>query len=260
MQTNLRRRLADRSLPPLAIVPVTLPDPAILEIIGFAGAEAVLIDAEHGAIGPETMRSMLAHSNAAGTAAVYRPPSFSAVLCRQALDAGAAGVHVSHVDTADEARAVVAACRYAPLGRREMSLGRAVHYRPFEIAEYVQQANERELLVVMIESRRALENVEAIAAVPGIDVIHVGTADLSHDFGKTPGHPSAEGLIRDAMAQVLAAASKHGVAAGIPTDEPREVEFWAAEGVRYFECTAPDYLLRQAYASRLEALRAVLKR
>jgi 4-hydroxy-2-oxoheptanedioate aldolase len=254
---DLRQRLRDRLQPPLVIVPVTLPEPAIVEIIGFAGAEAVLIDAEHGTIGPETMRSMLAHARSAGVAAVFRPRSFDAALCRQALDAGASGIHVSHVDTADEARAVVTACRYAPLGEREMSLGRAVDYNVSNISTYVTQANESELLVVMVESPRSLKNVQEIASVPGIDVLHVGTADLSHALG-TPGRPAGGTAIREAVQHVISAADRHGVAVGVPTDAPEAVSFWAAQGVRYFEATAPDYLLREAYAARLEALRPLL--
>lgn len=258
VETNLRERVRNPALPPLPIVPVTLPAPALVEIIGFAGAEAVLIDAEHGTIGPETMRSMLAHARSAGTAAVYRPCRFDPALCRQALDAGAAGVHVSHVDTPEEARAIVAACRYAPLGQREMSLGRAVDYDVARIPAYVRGANDSQLLVAMIESPRALDNLNAIAAVPGIDVLHVGTADLTHALGFELGDPNSKGPVRDAVRQVIAAAARNGIAAGIPADAPADVEFWAAEGIRYFEMDAPDYVLRQTYAARLQALRAIL--
>ena len=114
---RLRQRVADNSKPPLVIVPITLADPAIVEIMGFAGAEAVLLDSEHGMMGPETLRSMLAHAMAANVPAVFRPRSFDAAACRQALDQGAAGVHVPHVDSGDQARAVVNACRYSPLAR-----------------------------------------------------------------------------------------------------------------------------------------------
>src|SRR6185436_3981809 len=114
----LRHRVADRSAVPLFAVPVTLVDPAIVEIVGFAGSEAVIIDAEHGTIGVETMRLMLAHARSTGIGAIYRPRRFDASLCRQALDMGAAGIHVPHIDTAEEARAVVHACRYPPFGRR----------------------------------------------------------------------------------------------------------------------------------------------
>ena len=205
-------------------------------------------------MGPETVRAMLAHARSAGVAAVFRPLRFDLAACRQALDAGAAGVHVSHVDTAEEAEAVVRCARYAPLGRREMSLGRAIDYDPANMAPYLAQANESELLVVMIESVEALENVEAIAAVEGIDVLHIGSADLSHSMGLpvTSDHPQ----IAEAVDRVLAAAARHDVAVGFPTDDPPLASDLAAKGVRYFETTTPDYLLRQAYAERLAALQA----
>jgi 4-hydroxy-2-oxoheptanedioate aldolase len=257
--TNLRERIHDRTRPPLPIVPITLPVPALVEIVGFAGAEAVLIDAEHGAIGPETMRSMLAHAQSANAAAVFRPRSFDAAACRQALDAGAAGVHVSHVDTAEEAQAVVKACRYAPLGQREMSLGRAVQYDASRIPAYVNAANDSQLLVVMIESPIALENVDAIAAVAGVDVLHMGTADLTHSLGYALGDTKSKPAIREAIHQVIAAANRRGVTVGIPTDAPAEVEYWSGHGVRYFEMDAPDYVLRHTYAERLAAFRSACR-
>lgn len=256
---NLRQRIHDRSQPPLPIVPITLPSPELVEIVGFAGAEAVLIDAEHGAIGPETMRAMLAHAQSAGAAAVFRPRSFDAAACRQALDAGAAGVHVSHIDTAEEAGAVVRACRYSPVGQREMSLGRAVQYDASRIPAYVNGANEAQLLVVMIESPLGVQNAAEIAAVAGVDVLHMGTADLTHSLGYALGDPKSKPAIREAVHDVLKAANRHGVAVGIPTDDPTEVAYWSEQGLRYFEMDAPDYVLRHIYAQRLSVFRAAVK-
>jgi len=252
---SLRHRILDLSLPPLFIVPITLADPALVEIAGFAGAEAVLIDAEHGIINPETVRSMMAHARSAGIAAVFRPLSFDGPTCRQALDAGADGIHVSHVDTEEEAQAVVAACRYAPLGRREMSLGRAIDYTSSNFLSYVSQANECQLLVVMIESVEGLAKVEKIASVPGIDVIHIGIADLSHAMGLTGEyqHPRVD----EAVEHIMQVAKAHGVAVGYPSSEPDQVAKWAAKGMRYFEADAPDYLLRDVYAEKLAAFRQI---
>jgi 4-hydroxy-2-oxoheptanedioate aldolase len=255
---RLRQRLADRSQPPLVIVPITLSEPAIVEIAGFAGAEAVMIDCEHGMLGPETIRQMFAHAAAAGIPAVFRPRSFDAAACRQALDQGAAGVHVSHVDTADEARAVVDACRYAPLGRREMSLGRGIRYDIANLAPYVAEANESQLLVVMIESLRGLKNVAEIAAVPGIDVLHIGIADLTHGMGLKLGQPNPE--VDRAVEQIIEAADAHGVAVGYPTQDPDAVARWTEKGIRYFEADTPDYLLRSVYAQGFAALRNIFAR
>jgi 2-keto-3-deoxy-L-rhamnonate aldolase RhmA len=226
-----------------------------VEIVGFAGAEAVLIDTEHGMISTETVRSMMVHARAAGTAPVFRPTRFDPGLCRQALDQGAAGVHVPHIDTAEEARAVVNACRYAPLGRREMSLGRAVEYKGEQIRDYVATADENLLLTIMIESVKGLENVEEIAAVPGIDVIHLGVADLSHDMGHTGhyDHPEVNAAVDD----VLDVAARHNIAVGYPTQDPDQVRDLTAKGMRFFEADTPDYLLREVYAKNLNALRKV---
>ena len=256
-QFKLRQRVADLSQPPLVIQPVTLADPALVEIAGFSGIEAVMIDCEHGMIGTESVRSMMVHAYASGVAPVYRPRSFEPVTCRQALDQGAAGIHIQHIDTAEEAQEVVAACRYGPLGRREMSLGRGLGYDISNMKEYVEQANESLLLTVMIESVEAMENIDQIAAVPGIDVLHMGTADLTHSMGLIVGEDHPE--IGEAIDRVLAAGKAHGVAVGIPTEDPAEVAMWAAKGIRYFEADTPDYVLRDHWARREDALCKVFR-
>ena len=252
---NLRKRVSDRSLPPLVIQPVTLADPAMVEIAGFAGIEAVMLDCEHGMIDSETVRSMFAHAQAAGIAPVFRPRNFDSAACRQALDQGAAGIHVAHIDSADEARDVVAACRYAPLGRREMSLGRAIGYEIANLPEYVAQANDRQLLAVMIESVEGLDNVNDIASVSGIDVLHMGIADLTHAMGLTFGEENPE--IADMIERVLEAGRKHNVAVGLPTEDPEEVAHWTAKGMRYFEADTPDYVLRDVWSRRENKLRKI---
>lgn len=255
---NLRQRLRDRSRPPLVIQPITLADAALVEIAGFANVEAVLLDCEHGMIGTETVRSMLTHARASGVAPVFRPRSFDAATCRQALDQGAAGIHVAHVDSADEARAVVDACRYAPLGKREMSLGRAIEYNIANLPAYVADSNSQLLVVVMIESIEALANIDEIAAVPGIDVLHIGTADLTHSMGLTFGKENPE--VADAIRRVLTASKIHNVAVGIPAEDPEVVARRAAEGIRYFEADTPDYALRRMWAAREAKLRQIFNR
>jgi len=254
-QFNLRQRVADKSQPPLLIQPITLADPAVVEIAGFSGIEAVMLDCEHGMIGTETVHAMMVHAQAAGIAAVFRPRSFDPTTCRQALDQGAAGIHIAHIDSADEAREVVAACRYAPLGRREMSLGRAIQYDISHLRRYVAEANDRLLLVVMIESLEALENVDEIAAVAGIDVLHLGTADLTHAMGLTFGEDNRQ--VDEAIELVLAVANKHGVAVGLPTEDPDSVAAWTAKGIRYFEADTPDYFLRRHWALREANLKSI---
>jgi len=252
---SLRKRIHDRSKPPLVIFPITLAHPALVEIAGYAGAEAVLLDCEHGMMSPETIRDMLSCASSSGTAAVFRPRSFDPVACRQALDSGAAGVHVSHVDTADEARAAVDACRYAPVGCREMSLGRAVHFKAENLKPYVAQANDDQLLTVMIESLAGVDNVEEIAAVPGLDVLHIGAADLSHAMGHVLEYDTAQ--FQDAVDRILAAAEANNIVVGFPTDSPELVAELATRGMRYFEADTPDWLLREVYADRIAALDGV---
>ena len=117
------------------------------------------------------------------------------------------------------------------------------------IPEYVRRSNDEILVVVMIESVDALSNVEQIAAVTGVDVLHIGTADLSHSMGR----PLAD--VGDALDRVLAAVNRHSVFVGYPTGSPERMEQLAKQGVRYFEISSPDYLLREVYAKQISETR-----
>ena len=137
-----------------------------------------------------------------------------------------------------------------------MSLGRAIDYDIAKLRKYVTESNDQLLVVVMIESVEALDNVNEIAAVPGIDVLHIGTADLTHSMGLTLGEGNPQ--VAEAIDHVLTVAKKHQVAVGVPTEDADEVASWAAKGVRYFEADTPDYVLRRLWAEREAELRDVL--
>ncbi len=162
---------------------LTLASGAVAEIAGKAGFDWCLIDAEHG---PNTLTTIQAQLQAlAGTPAhaVVRVPSGEDWILKQVLDLGVQTVVVPMVNTAKQAAQVASAVRYPGQGSRGMgaTLARASGYG--EIVDYVSSANEQIFLFVQIESAQAVENVDVIAATPGVDGIFVGPADLSADMG-----------------------------------------------------------------------------
>jgi len=181
----------------------------VARVMKTAGYDFLFIDLEHGATSVETTYGICVAALDAGIAPLVRVPNGELALATRCLDAGALGVVIPHVDTADEARAMVEAFRFAPLGKR--SIGGAYPqfgFAPAPATEVIRQLNAATLVVAMIETPRALENAEAIAAVPGIDVLLMGTNDLCLEMG-IPGQIEHERVVA-AMDTMLTACKKHG--------------------------------------------------
>jgi len=160
---------------------ISLPSPEITEILANTGYDWLFIDAEHGAFNPQQAQSML---QAAGDCpCVIRVPSGDEVWIKKALDMGAAGIIVPQVHTAEQARQIVKFCKYSPLGSRGVGIGRAHNYgMGFE--DYIKTANQHTAVILQAESRQAIDNIEAIAAIKGVDAILIGPYDLSASLGK----------------------------------------------------------------------------
>lgn len=161
---------------------LTLPVPAVAEILADVGFDWLFVDGEHG---PFETNELLAVLQAVGhrIPCLVRVPESAEVPIKKALDLGADGIIVPQVNTVEQAEAVVRFARYSPQGARGVGLARAHGYgRRFR--EYVEAANERTVVVVQAEHIRAVENIEQIVKVPGIDAVLLGPYDLSASLGK----------------------------------------------------------------------------
>ncbi|WP_439138148.1 HpcH/HpaI aldolase family protein [Roseicyclus sp.] len=155
----------------------------VTEIVGRAGFDWCLIDGEHGPWDPTTIRRQLMVLASTGTPAIVRVPVNADWVIKQALDIGAQSVMVPMVNSADQARAAVAACRYPPQGVRGNG-GATIRAGGFgAIADYTATANDEICVIVQAESRAALADLPAIAAVEGVDCVFIGPADLAADMG-----------------------------------------------------------------------------
>jgi len=186
----------------------------IARMMATSGFDWLFVDMEHGSIGLDTAAQMAVAALDAGIAPIPRVPAGAFSLATRLLDSGAAGIVMPHVDTPEEARAIVDRLKYPPQGHRSVAGSMAQFgFAAMPLGEATAIVNAQSLVVVMIETPKAVENAEAIAAVPGIDVLLIGTNDLSMELGIPGG--LADPKIAAAYERVIAACRKHGKWAGM---------------------------------------------
>jgi 4-hydroxy-2-oxoheptanedioate aldolase len=220
---------------------VMIPSPQIVESAAGMGFDWVLIDCEHGTVALETMELMVMAAEASGVTPIVRPRSNSASDILQAMDRGAQGVQIPHINTAEEARAAVAAVKFHPQGERSLAAGtRASGYGlRGSMGDFVAEANRNTLVCIQIEDEAALPNVAEILAVEGVDVFFIGPSDLSQSMGH-PGDPKAPRVakaIDDTLAKIVAAGKIPGMPAA--TEALQTV---LGKGVRYIYTHLPAIL------------------
>ncbi|MDB5359574.1 MAG: 4-hydroxy-2-oxo-heptane,7-dioate aldolase [Rhodospirillales bacterium] len=208
----------------------TLGSAAVAELIGHAGYDWVLIDTEHS---PNELPAIVAQLQAmqTGTAsAVVRPAWNDPVLIKRILDIGVQSLLIPFVETAEAARAAVAATRYPPDGIRGVSTGsRAAGYG--RIKDYVKAAGAEICVLVQIETMKGVDNIDAIAAVPGVDGVFVGPNDLAASMGHLG--DTMNPVVQDTIGRVLAACQKAGKPAGYLTGNEAEAKKWLDAGYRF---------------------------
>lgn len=202
------------------------------EIMALAGFEFLVVDLEHSPTSLETTAEIIRVVDLVGTSPLVRVTSNDPHLIKRVLDAGAHGIVVPNITTADEARAAVRATRYAPLGDRGVGLHRAQGYGT-QFGEYRAAAVSGIAVVLQIESRIAVRNIKDILAVEGVDSVMIGPYDLSSDLG-APGDFESEDF-SSAVREVSDAAREAGVATGFHVIEPDRalLEHYSNEGYRF---------------------------
>ncbi len=230
----------------------TLPDPYISELLAGAGFDWILLDAEHTPGDPTTMLRQLQGVQAERerpTTPVVRPPWNDPVLIKQYLDIGAQTLLLPFVQTREEAEAAVAATRYPPHGIRGM--GGTVRATRFgRDTRYVAEASNEICVLVQVETAEALEQLEAIANVEGVDGVFIGPGDLSASLGVAGqvNHPTVRAAVDKAIARILACGKAPGI---LMNDEPRARELLDLGAL--FVAVANDQLLLRKTADEVAA-------
>jgi len=189
-----------------------MPGAMSAEALGKAGFDWVLIDMQHGCMDYETALSMIRAIDLSSAAPIVRVPWNDPGIIGRVLDAGALGVVIPMIQSAADARRAVDACLYPPAGSRSFG---PVRVGLRDGPGYFATANARVAVIPMIETAQALEEVEAIAATPGVDALFVGPFDLSIALGLPPGDNDGEPVFDAAIARITAAAKASGVATAV---------------------------------------------
>ncbi|MFN3285198.1 MAG: HpcH/HpaI aldolase family protein [bacterium] len=235
---------------------LTLPSPSVAEILGALPLDWLLVDLEHSPIGWETLEDMLRALRGTPVVPLVRVPSGEAPVLKRALDRGPWGVVVPLVGSAEEARRVVAACRYPPDGIRGVAGTRASGYGT-TLPEYFSTWNREVLIACQVETLQAVESVDEIAAVDGVDVLFVGPNDLSANLQRWRDLESED--FRRAVDRVLAAARRHGKAAGVMCTGPEDALARVDQGFRFIALGSDARLLSAAAARATDTFRAGLR-
>ncbi|WP_102128575.1 4-hydroxy-2-oxoheptanedioate aldolase [Deinococcus planocerae] len=223
---------------------LALADPYCAEVCAGAGFDWLLIDGEHA---PNDVRSTLSQLQAVAphpVAPIVRPVVGETWLIKQYLDLGVQTLLVPMVETAEQARALVAATRYPPRGVRGVGSALARASRWNRVPDYLHRADDEICLLVQVESRRGLENLEEIAAVEGVEGVFIGPADLSASLGHLgrPGHQEVQDAIGRAIATIVAS----GKAAGILSSDEAQARGYIAQGCTFVAVGVDVSLLARA--------------
>ncbi len=233
---------------------IELASPSLARVAATAGAEFIALDQEHSGFGSETVRSFLAGARAADIVPLIRVASKHSEPLSLALDLGALGVIVPFIESAEEATAAVSSLKYPPLGRRGFGL---LHLDEHDgaVGPYMAEANDRTMVVVQIESRSGLDDVERIASVAGVDVLWIGQFDLTASLG-IPGQFDSP-LWEEALDRVVSACRAAGKAAAIAAETPAEVEPLLERGFRCISFGHDLTLFRRGLAEGVTAVREI---
>ncbi|MGQ9616287.1 MAG: HpcH/HpaI aldolase family protein [Spirochaetota bacterium] len=206
-------------------------DPALIEIMGYAGFDFVIIDLEHGPVSVETSQNLIRAAQIGGLLPIVRVKEGNLSVIKEVLDIGAGGVQVPQVRSQDDAKNAVQAARFAPQGMRGVCrFVRAARYSAEEQFKYFKEANEA-ILIVQVEGKESIECLEEILSVEGIDVVFIGPYDLSQSLGLTGrvDHPEVVKKMREINETCL----KKGVVVGTFVDTPEDARRWIDAGIRY---------------------------
>lgn len=229
--------------------------PGLPSILAAAGFDFVVLDTEHSGVGIETIKTMIACARGLPIEVYVRVPEKSYAAVATVLDAGAQGIMVPMLETPEQARELVEWVRYRPEGKRGCAFGMAHDgYRAQDVVAYMAEANRRNLVIGLIETRQGIDNARAICAVPGFDVAWLGHFDLTNDMGITAQFEHPE--FWAAVDRLVAAAKEHGVTLAGLDGNLAYLQKLAARGFTMLGYGMDIAVLRNAWADGLARLKA----
>jgi len=202
--------------------------PNIALLYGTAGFDFIFIDMEHGGFDLETVGDFITASKAANIVPVVRVPALEEHFLSRPLDLGACGLIVPHIHTKEQVRQVIECTKFKPVGNRGLAPLRAhTNFSKVNVPEFMKEANENTMIVVMVEDDEAIGHIEDLLSVEGVDVVFMGTTDLSQNLG-IPGQVRHPEIVKR-IDHVIKACEAKGVAFGMPISSPE----WYQRGIRF---------------------------
>jgi 2-keto-3-deoxy-L-rhamnonate aldolase RhmA len=253
MQENKVKRALQRGETVIGTIIQEVRAPAIAQILAVAGFDFFFIDMEHGSYTTETVADIVLVARLAGIVPLVRVTESLYPLMSRPLDCGAMGLMIPRVETRQQVEQIVRDTKFPPVGQRGCALTRGhSDYRQEHLARFTEWINRETLLVLQIEKRQALENIDGLLSVPGVDVALVGTNDLALSLGlRDTNHPDVSAAIE----QVIAACQRHGVAAGIHLHDVNALKRWRDKGMRFLACSTDVTMITEAGSRIVSELR-----
>ena len=231
---------------------LAIPNSFAAEVMAHQGWDTLTIDLQHGVIDYAQMVTMLQAISTTPTVPIVRVPWLEPGIVMKALDAGAYGVIAPMINTREDAQKLVAYTHYAPRGTRSFGPVRAMLYGG---ADYATQANDTIVAFAMIETAQALDNLDAILSVEGLDAIYIGPSDLSLALGCKPVFDDVEPKVAQAIDHIVDRARAHGVYAGIHNGRPDVAQARIAKGFRFVTVSSDARILAAGAQELLGAMR-----
>lgn len=237
-----------------------LKDPAVIEILGYAGFDFGIIDLEHSALDLSTMEHFIRAAKVAGITSIVRTPQMDFATILRAIENGADGVMIPHLMNKEMAQKVVNMAKYPPIGMRGIDGStRVARYGNVPMVDHMKEQNERLLVIGMIEDKEAVDNLEEIMAVEGLDMLFIGAADLSCSYGLP--HQVTHPTVRAAIKSVFERAARVGMKVGVPAYDGKQAKEVADLGARFITSPAVDtYHLTETLKAHLKSVKAANQR
>jgi len=232
---------------------LAIPNSFSAETMAHQGWDSLTIDLQHGVVDYQAMVTMLQAISTTHTVPVVRVPWLEPGILMKTLDAGAYGVICPMVNTREDAQKLVAYTHYAPRGTRSFGPVRALLYGG---ADYPQHANDTIVTFAMIETAQALDNLEGILSVPGLDAIYIGPSDLSLALGCTPTFDNLDPKAAEAVEHILARAKAHGLVAGIHNGSTEAALKRVAMGFQFVTVSSDARLMAAGAQQVMATMRA----
>ena len=240
--TNLMKQALHNGQPVIGTMVAEFRQPAVMQLLKNAGFQAVIIDNEHGPFSIETIADLSRTARYIGLTPIVRVPDLAYPYLAQSLDAGAQGIMLPRVYSPEQVQQAVEIMKYPPLGRRGCALSRGqMDFKSGSLADTMATANDESLLIVQIETKEAVTNIEAIVTIPGVDVALIGPTDLSISLG-IPGELTSP-LLHAAIETTLAACQRSDVFPAIHINDLDQAVYWAKKGMRFVSSSAEVGLL-----------------